>query len=60
MDINDLRVISTVLSFGAFISIVVWAYSGKRKSAFDEAAALAVEDEEHASPSRGSAGQQFN
>jgi cytochrome c oxidase cbb3-type subunit 4 len=46
MDINDLRSIATVLSFVAFISIVVWAYSGKRKRAFDEAAALAVDDEE--------------
>ena len=49
MDINDLRSISTVLSFVAFISIVVWAYSGKRKRAFDEAAALAVDEEEQVS-----------
>ncbi len=49
MDINDLRSISTVLSFVAFISIVVWAYSGKRKRAFDEAAALAVDEEEQSS-----------
>ncbi len=49
MDINDLRSISTVLSFVAFISIVVWAYSGKRKRAFDEAAALAVDEEEQGS-----------
>lgn len=56
MDINDLRSIATVLSFVAFISIVVWAYSGKRKTAFDEAAALAVDDEEQ-KPRAGSAGQ---
>ncbi len=55
MDINDLRSIATVLSFVAFISIVVWAYSGKRKRAFDEAAALAVDDEEQVSRG-GSAG----
>ncbi|MCP4876224.1 MAG: cbb3-type cytochrome c oxidase subunit 3 [Gammaproteobacteria bacterium] len=27
-----------------FLGIVVWAYSGKRKSAFDEAAQLPFED----------------
>ena len=27
-----------------FLGIVVWAYSGKRKSAFDEAARLPFED----------------
>ena len=59
MDINDLRSISTVLSFVMFISIVVWAYSGKRKRAFDEAAALPIDDEEHASGSK-NAGQQHN
>ncbi|MDP1527369.1 MAG: cbb3-type cytochrome c oxidase subunit 3 [Rhodocyclaceae bacterium] len=47
MDINDLRAIATVMLFVAFIAIVVWAYSGKRKQAFDEAALLAVgEDDE--------------
>ena len=29
-----------------FIGIVVWAWSGKRKSAFDEAARLPLEDDE--------------
>lgn len=28
-----------------FIGIVLWAYSGKRKAAFDEAARLPFEDE---------------
>jgi cbb3-type cytochrome oxidase subunit 3 len=28
-----------------FLGIVVWAYSGKRKSAFDEAAQLPFEDD---------------
>ena len=40
MDINDLRVVITVLAFVAFIGIVVWAYSRKRKHDFDEAARL--------------------
>lgn len=59
MDINDLRSIATLLSFGTFISIVVWAYSGKRKRAFDEAASLAVDDED-ASQGGGAGRQQHN
>jgi cytochrome c oxidase cbb3-type subunit 4 len=33
-----LSAIVTVVSFVTFIGIVLWAYSRKRKSAFDEAA----------------------
>ena len=40
MDINDLRVIVTVLALVAFLGIVFWAYSRKRKRDFDEAARL--------------------
>ncbi|HEX5865678.1 MAG TPA: CcoQ/FixQ family Cbb3-type cytochrome c oxidase assembly chaperone [Casimicrobiaceae bacterium] len=40
MDINDLRVVITVLAFVAFVGIVFWAYSRKRKHEFDEAASL--------------------
>ena len=36
----------TVLVFIAFIGIVLWAYSGKRKKDFDEAARLALDDDE--------------
>jgi cytochrome c oxidase cbb3-type subunit 4 len=38
MEINDLRVISTVVAFLTFVGIVVWAYSSKRKQGFEEAA----------------------
>jgi len=38
--INDLRVIVTVLALVAFLGIVFWAYSRKRKPDFDEAAQL--------------------
>ncbi|HUL41640.1 MAG TPA: cbb3-type cytochrome c oxidase subunit 3 [Burkholderiales bacterium] len=40
MDINDLRVIITVVSFAAFVGIVWWAWSGRSKAAFDQAAQL--------------------
>lgn len=45
MDLNDLRTLWTVLSFAAFLGIVFWAYSGKRKARFDEAARLALDDD---------------
>jgi cytochrome c oxidase cbb3-type subunit IV len=45
MDLNDLRTLWTVLSFLAFLGIVWWAYGGKRKARFDEAARLALDDE---------------
>jgi cytochrome c oxidase cbb3-type subunit 4 len=40
-DINWIGIlgsITTVVAFVAFLAIVAWAYSGRRKSAFDEAA----------------------
>lgn len=46
MDINDLRTIMTVVAFLTFIGIVAWAYSGKRRKAFDEAARMALEDDQ--------------
>ena len=36
----------TVLLLVIFIGIVVWAWSGKRKKDFDEAARLAVDDDD--------------
>ena len=45
MDLVTLRSIFTVLVFAAFIGVWIWAWSGKRKKAFDEAANLPfVED----------------
>ncbi|HMM53790.1 MAG TPA: cbb3-type cytochrome c oxidase subunit 3 [Candidatus Desulfobacillus sp.] len=46
MDINDLRSIVTVLSFVTFVGIVLWAWSGRRRQAFDEAANLPFNEEE--------------
>ena len=40
MDINDLRSLVTVLTFAMFVGIMWWAFSGKRKQSFDEAALL--------------------
>ena len=46
MDINDLRGLSTVFAMIAFIAVCLWAYSGKRKEKFEEAANLPFADEE--------------
>lgn len=44
--LNDLRAVVTLLAFGVFIGIVFWAYSRRRKKAFDEAAQLPFSDDE--------------
>lgn len=45
MDLVTLRSIFTVLVFAAFLGVWIWAWSSKRKQAFDEAANLPfVED----------------
>lgn len=38
--LNDFRAVMTVVSFVTFLGIVFWAYSGRRKRAFEEAANL--------------------
>ena len=45
MDINDLRGLSTLFLMVTFIGLCIWAYSGKRKKEFDEAANLPFADE---------------
>ena len=45
MDINDFRSLQTVLAFIAFIGIVIWAWSKKRKKSFDDAANLPFADD---------------
>ncbi len=46
MDLETLRGISTVLIFVAFVGLCCWAYSGKRKKEFNEAANLPFADED--------------
>ena len=48
MDINDLRGLSTAFLLFAFIGLCIWAYSSKRKAAFDEAANLPFAEDEDA------------
>jgi cytochrome c oxidase cbb3-type subunit 4 len=45
MDNNDIGSILTVLGLLCFLGIVFWAYSGRRRKAFDEAARIPLEDD---------------
>ncbi|WP_408598004.1 cbb3-type cytochrome oxidase subunit 3 [Limnohabitans sp.] len=40
MDVNDLRIATTLLSFAIFIGILVWAFSRRNQTDFDAAAKL--------------------
>ena len=46
MDINDFRILITVLSFVVFAAIVYWALSSRQRVAFEEAANLPFADAE--------------
>jgi cytochrome c oxidase cbb3-type subunit IV len=46
MDMSAIRSIMTVVAFITFLGIIAWAYSSKRKQAFDAAARMALEDDE--------------
>lgn len=45
IDIGTLRGIGTALVLLSFICVTLWAYSGKRRVAFDQAALLPFADE---------------
>ena len=44
--LNTFQSIWTVIVFLIFIGIVLWAWSGKNKTAFDEAARIPLEDDD--------------
>jgi cytochrome c oxidase cbb3-type subunit 4 len=47
----------TLVLFLGFIGVVFWAYSGKRKAQFDEAARLALEDDDVSSRAPATGGE---
>lgn len=49
----DMRSLYTLLSFATFIGICAWAYSARRKEAYDEAANLPFADDEPVNPNAG-------
>ena len=40
MDVTTLRVITTLVSFATFLGIAAWAYAGRNRKRFDEAASI--------------------
>ena len=46
MDINTVRGLITIALMVTFIGVVLWAYSSKRKSSFDDAANLPFADDD--------------
>ena len=46
MDINTLRGLSTIFVMIAFVAICLWAYNGKKKKDFDDAANLPFQDDD--------------
>ena len=45
MDITDLRIAATLVTFATFIGIVAWAWSKRNRAAFEEAARLPFEQD---------------
>jgi len=46
MDVNDARIVVMLIGLVLFIGIWAWAWSSRRKTAFDEAARLPFLDDE--------------
>lgn len=49
MSLAMFHALLTVVMMVAFIALIVWAWSGKRRRAFDEAARLPLEDDDEVS-----------
>ena len=45
MDVNDLRIATTVVSFAIFIGILVWAFSKRNKEDFEAASKLPLDQD---------------
>ncbi len=53
LSIDDVRAGITAVSFVIFLAIVWWAWSGRRKQQFEEAARLVLDDEPQPARSNG-------
>ena len=56
MDIGTVRGLITLFLLLAFVGVVIWAYSKRRKASFDEAANLVFADDEQPSADNKNAG----
>ncbi len=52
IDVGTLRGLGTALVLIAFSAVTLWAYSGERRDAFDEAANLPFADDQKPAVSR--------
>lgn len=50
MDVNMLRALLTLACLIVFLGIVVWAYSGKRRARFHDAARVPLEEDREVPP----------
>ena len=46
MDMQDIRIISTVVMFLIFIAIAAWAYGGRQQERFARAARIPFEEDQ--------------
>ncbi|THF65838.1 cbb3-type cytochrome c oxidase subunit 3 [Pseudothauera nasutitermitis] len=46
MELNDFRILVTVVGFVCFVGICIWAWSKHAKAGFDEAARLPLTDDD--------------
>lgn len=53
MDINEARSVVTVLGLVCFIAITLWAFSGRARKGFDEAALLPFSEDDLPAPKGG-------
>lgn len=52
-NMNLMREAVTLISFAAFLGIVIWAWSGRRKSQFDAAARIPLDEDDQSVNLRG-------
>jgi len=45
MDVNDLRIATTLISFAVFIGILAWAFSRRNKEDFEAASKLPLDQD---------------
>lgn len=50
MDINTIRAALTIILIIAFLGLVVWAWSSKRKETFDELSRMPLEEDDGKAP----------
>jgi cytochrome c oxidase cbb3-type subunit 4 len=54
MDINTIRAALTIILIIAFLGLVVWAWSSKRKDTFDKLSQMPLEEDDGQAPEQDS------